>query len=115
VFNDGIAMICRKIHEEKPRKATTEKPIIEFYKNVFYGEVSFTANEYYFAKQEGSQIIKRIRIHEDKTIISNVHLIIINGVQYEVGRTYTTDVKGVAVTDITLEKVVTNYDTSRLA
>jgi len=112
VFNDGIAMICKKIADQN--NEGKELSSIEFYKNVFYGELSFMVNEYYFAKQENSQIAKKIRIHEDKTIMSHVYVIIINEVQYDVGRTFTTESKGVAVTDITLETVTANYDTSRI-
>lgn len=115
MFNDGIAMICKKIQGENNNKGKVSIPFIEFYKNVFYGELSFMANEYYFAKQEGSQIAKKIRIHEDKTIMSHVHVIIIDKIPYDVGRTFTTEAKGIAVTDITLEKAAFDYDTSKFA
>ena len=105
-------MICNKIQGES-NAGIPEKRILEFYKNVFYGELSFMANEYYFAKQSSSQIVKKIRIHEDKTI-SNANVIIIDGVNYDAGRCYTTEVKGVAVTEITLERTTTDYDTSKL-
>jgi hypothetical protein len=53
--------------------------------------------------------MKKVRIHQDKTIC-NKHVIIVDGTQYGVGRTYSTDVKGVAITDITLERVTSQYD-----
>ena len=82
--------------------------VLELYKTAFYGEISFTANEHYAAKQAQTEIVKRVRIHQDKTIC-NKHVIAVDGVRYEVGRTYSTDVKGISITDIALEKVTTQY------
>jgi SPP1 family predicted phage head-tail adaptor len=105
-MNDGILTIYRK----KPTKSESGKPIeiLELHKKAYYGELSFTAAEYYTAKQEQTEIMKRVRIHQDKTIC-NKHVIVIDGIQYGVGRTYSTDVKGIAVTDIALERVTTKY------
>ena len=106
MMNDGILEIYRKI----PSKSAGGQPIekLELYKTAFYGELSFTANEHYAAKQAQTEIVKRVRIHQDK-IICNKHVIAVDSVHYEVGRTYSTDVKGIAITDIALEKVTTQY------
>ncbi|MCL2215772.1 MAG: phage head closure protein [Defluviitaleaceae bacterium] len=106
MLNDGKL----KIYMKKPAKSATGMAlkVLEHYRDAFYGEVSFTVNEYYTAKQEGTSIEKRVRIHEDKTI-GNKHVVILGGTQYDVGRTFTTVEKGVAVTYITLEKVTTTY------
>lgn len=107
MFNEGILEIYKKM----PHKSEGGKPIevLELCATAFYGEIGFTTNEYYAAKQAETLIEKRVRIHQDKTIC-NKHVIIIGGVQYEVGRTYSDTEKGVAVTDITLERVTTQYD-----
>jgi len=106
-MNDGILGIYRKI----PTKSAGGKPIevLEFCEEAFYGEISFKASEYYEAKQAETEIVKKVRIHQDKTIC-NKHVVIVGGVQYGVGRTYSTVAKGIAITDITLERVTANYD-----
>jgi len=106
-MNDGILKIYRKT----PTKSDGGKPIevLEFYNTAFYGELSFTAMEYYEAKQAETEIVKKVRIHQDKTIC-NKHVIILDGIQYDVGRTFSTDYKGFAITDIALERVTANYD-----
>jgi len=106
-MNDGILEIYRKT----PKKSAGGQPIevLEPYAKAFYGELSFTASEYYQARQAETEIVKKVRIHQDKTIC-NKHVIIVDGVQYGVGRTYSTDSKGIAITDITLERVTADYD-----
>jgi SPP1 family predicted phage head-tail adaptor len=79
------------------------------YATVFYGEIGFTAQEYYAAQQAETAIEKRVRLHQDKTLC-NKHVVIIGGTQYQVGRVYSDTVKGVAITDATLERVTTQYD-----
>ena len=106
MLNDGLLDIYIKTPSKSDTGMALE--VLELVGNAFYGEISFTVNEYYTAKQEGSLIQKRIRIHEDKTI-GNSHVIELDGVQYQVGRTYSAVVKGIAVTDITLEKLATQY------
>jgi SPP1 family predicted phage head-tail adaptor len=107
MFNDGLLEIYRKI----PSKGAGGKPVevLEPYATSFYGELNFTANEYYAAQQAETLIAKRVRLPQDKNIC-NKHVIVIDGVQYEVGRVYSAAVKGVQVTDITLERVTTKYD-----
>ena len=109
-MNDGILKIYRKI----PAKSEGGMPIevLEPYKTAFYGERSFVATEYYEAKQAETEIAKKVRIHQDKTIC-NKHVVIVNGTQYGVGRTYSGDAKGIAITDITLERVTADYDIAR--
>jgi len=106
VFDAGIAKVYIKI----PAKSETGMglEVLEFVSEIFYGETSFTVQEYYAAKQEKTKIAKRIRIRQDTTIGNN-HVIILDGVQYDVGRTYSTIDKGIAITDITLEKTTTRY------
>ena len=82
--------------------------MLAFVEAAYYGDIGFTVQEYYTARQEGSQVIKRVRIHENKKI-SNNHVIKLDGVQYAVGRTYTAMVKGVSTTDITLEILNNEY------
>lgn len=105
-MNDGILQIYRK----KPAKSEGGQPVevLELYTTAFYGELSFSANEFYGAKQAETEIAKKVRIHQDKTIC-NKHVIIVDGMQYDVGRTYSAIVKGVAITDITLERVTASY------
>ena len=107
MMNDGKLYIYRKI----PSKSAGGQPVevLEFYKDAFYGELSFSATEHYAAKQAQTEIVKRVRIHQDKSIC-NKHVITLDGTQYDVGRVYSTIVKGVAVTDIALERVTTQYD-----
>jgi len=106
-MNDGILTIYHKI----PTKGESGQPIekLEFYATAFFGELNFAAAEHYAAKQAQTEIVKRVRIHQDKTVC-NKHIIVVDGIQYGVGRTYSTDVKGVAITDIALERVTTQYD-----
>ena len=107
MFNDGIIEIYRK----KPKKSDGGKPIevLELYTKAFYGEIGFSVQEYYAAQQAETAIEKRVRIHQDKTVC-NKHVAVIDGVQYQVGRTFSNTVKGVQITDITLERVTTQYD-----
>jgi len=107
MMNDGILEVYRKI----PTKSDGGKPIevLELYTTAFYGELSFTAMEWYEAKQAETEIVKKVRVHQDKTLC-NKHVIVIEGIQYDVGRTYSTDVKGIAITDIALERVTVNYE-----
>ena len=106
-MNDGVLHIYRKM----PAKSGGGQPIevLEPYGTAFYGELSFSAVEYYEAKQSETEIVKKVRIHQDKTIC-NKHVIVVSGIQYGVGRVYSVDYKGVPVTDITLERVTANYD-----
>ncbi len=107
MFNDGLLEIYKKI----PQKSEGGKPIevLEPYATAFYGEIGFTTDEYYAAKQAETSIEKRVRIPQDKSIC-NKHVIMIDSIQYEVGRVYSGTAKGVQVTDITLERVSTQYD-----
>ena len=107
MLNDGKLKIYQKI----PSKSAGGQPIevLKIVKEVFYGELSFSATEHYAAQQAQTEIVKRVRIHQDKTIC-NKHVITLAGTQYDVGRVYSTIVKGVAVTDIALERVTTQYD-----
>ena len=107
MFDDGILEIYRKV----PGKSASGQPVdkIKKHATAYYGELSFTATEHYSAKQAATNIAKKVRIHQDKTIC-NKHVIIVDEVQYDVGRTYSTIVKGIAITDVTLERVTAVYD-----
>jgi SPP1 family predicted phage head-tail adaptor len=106
-MNDGKLIIYRKIQTKSEGGKPLE--VLELYKKAYYGEISFVVNEHYAAKQAESEVAKRVRIHQDKTVC-NKHVIEVDGVRYDVGRTFSTVVKGIAVTDIMLERVTTNYD-----
>ncbi len=107
MFNDGILEIYKKIPQKS--EGGNAMDVLVPYTTAFYGEIGFTTEEYYAAKQAETSIDKRVRIHQDKSVC-NKHVIVVDSVQYEVGRTYSGVVKGVAVTDITLERVTANYD-----
>ena len=108
MMNDGILQIYQKIPTQNKSGQSIE--VLKPYKNAFYGELSFVAKEWYEAKQSETEVAKRVRIHQDKSIC-NKHVIVVGGVQYEVGRTFSTTTRqGVAVTDITLERVTAKYD-----
>jgi len=108
MLNDGILTIYKKIVTDDNRGALDNTPL-EKVGTAFYGELSFTANEYYLAKQAETLIAKKIQIHQDKNIGNN-HVIVIADTQYDVGRTFSVIKKGVAVTEITLERVTRRYD-----
>jgi SPP1 family predicted phage head-tail adaptor len=108
VFDDGVLTICQKVVTDENRGVLDQTPL-EKIGTAFYGEISFTANEYYAARQAETLVEKRVQIHQNKSIC-NKHVIIIDGVQYDVGRTFSTEKKGVALTEITLERVNTLYD-----
>ena len=108
MFNDGLLTIYEKDVSDKNRGVLDYTPLRKI-GTAFYGEISFTANEYYIAKQSETAIIKRVQIHQDKSIGNN-HVIVIKNTQYDVGRTYSTEIKGIAVTEITLERVTRQYD-----
>ena len=107
MFNDGQLEIYSKVSKEGEGGKPFE--VLKPYATAYYGEIGFTVEEYYTARQTETEVVKRIRIHQDKSI-SNKHVIVIDGIQYNVGRTYSATVKGIAVTDITLEEVSTKYD-----
>ena len=108
MFNDGLLSIYQKIVTEDNHSITDSQPL-ELVCTAFYGELSFTATEHYAAKQSETEILKKVRIHQDKSIC-NKHIIKVDDTLYEVGRTFSTIEKGVAITDITLERVTTGYD-----
>jgi len=108
MLDDGILTIYKKIVTDDNRGALDNTPL-EKVGTAFYGEISFAANEYYLAKQAETAIEKRVQIHQDKSIGNN-HVIVIGATQYDVGRTFSTVKKGVAITEITLERVTRKYD-----
>jgi len=111
MLDDGILTIYEKIVSDENRGALDNTPLKKIC-TAFYGELSFTADEYYAAKQSGTLIVKKVQIHQDKTLGNN-HVIILDKTQYDVGRTFSTAKKGVAVTEITLERVTQKYDIAR--
>ena len=108
MFNDGILYIYQKIVTVDNHSETDSQPL-ELVGTAYYGERSFTANEHYAAKQSETEIVKKVRIHQNKNIC-NKHIIRVGDTLYEVGRTFSTDEKGVAITDIALERVTNQYD-----
>jgi len=108
MFNDGTLRIYQKVVTDNNRGAldATELKLVG---SAFYGEIGFSATEYYAAKQAETAVEKRVRILENKSIC-NKHIIAIADTKYEVGRANSRVVKGIAVTDITLERVTAKYD-----
>lgn len=106
MFDDGKVEIYKKII----KKSTTGKPVehLEYYSKVWYGEINFTISEYYSARQANTKVDKRIRIHQDKSVC-NKFVIIMDGEQYDIGRVFNGEEKGILITDITLERVVAKY------
>ena len=112
ILNDGILKIYQKVVNDQNSGVLDATPLM-LVRTAFYGEISFSANEYYTAKQSGTAIERRVRIHQDKSLC-NKHVIEIGETFYDVGRTYSTVSKGLAVTEITLERVSTQYDLTRV-
>ena len=108
MLDDGLLTIYKKIVTDENRGAL-DVTHLEKVGTAFFGEISFTVAEYYSAKQAETAIVKRIQIHQDKSIGNN-HVIVIGNTQYDVGRTFSTVTKGIAVTEITLERVTRKYD-----
>ena len=108
MLDDGLLTIYEKIVTDENRGALDVTPLKKV-GTAFFGEISFTAVEYYAAKQAETAIVRRVQIHQNKSIGNN-HVIVIGNTQYDVGRTFSTITKGVAVTEITLERVTRKYD-----
>ena len=104
MFNDGLLTIYRKVITDDNRGTLQDTPLKEL-GLAFYVEISFFADEYYQARQDEVALAKKVMIHQDKTINSDC-MIEIDGVLYEVGRCFNAVKKGIAVTEITLEKVI---------
>ena len=104
MFNDGRLTIFRKVITDENRGALKDTPL-EQAGSAFYGEISFTANEYYQAQQSEVALAKKVMIHQDKSVNSD-NMIVIDNVTYNVGRCFNTVKKGIAITEITLEKVI---------
>ncbi len=80
----------------------------------WYGELNFETAPVSIAMQEGVEISARIRIFQNKSI-SNHDIVILsdnNTLQYEIIRAYhgVDEDNGELITDLTLKKVVTDYD-----
>lgn len=111
LLDDGILEIYKVISG----KSKTGKPIKElnFFDKAYYSIISDSISEYYHARQADVQIDLRVEILQNKKIHNN-DVIIIDDEQYKVGRLYHgTDDDGRPITDITLEKVVENYEFRR--
>ncbi len=101
-----------KIYEITPSKSTGGKPIetLSFKKNAWYGDLDIVTSEYYSAKQANTEIVKRVRILQDRSLTS-LNIIVIDNKQYKVGRTFSgKNQNGMPITDITLERVVKSYE-----
>ena len=108
MLNDGILTIYEKVVTDENRGVLDNTPLKKV-GTAFYGEISFTADEYYAAAQAETAIAKRVQIHQNKNLGNN-HVIVIGKTPYDVGRTYSTVRKGVSVTEISLERVTQKYD-----
>lgn len=108
LLDDGILNIYKIV----PKKSKTGKPIqeLKYFDQAWYGELNNSISEYYSAKQADIEIELRVRIWQNKKVQTN-DIILINNIQYKVGRIYHgTDEDSQLITDITLEKVVNNYE-----
>ncbi len=107
-LNAGILDIYKK--EPKQSGGGMPVEVLHLYSRAWYGEINFTTGEYYAAKQANTKIERRVRVLQDKSL-SNLHVIIIDDQQYQVGRVYHGLGKdGRPITDITLERVTQQYD-----
>lgn len=108
ILDEGILEIYKII----PDKSDTGKPLkkLELYDKAWFGTINTSISEYYSAKQSDVSIDKRVEILQNKGVNTN-DIIIIDNIQYNVGRVYHgTDEDDIPITDITLEKVVNNYE-----
>lgn len=108
ILDDGILKIY-KIISKKTSMGKVEK-VLKYYDEAWYGINNTSISEYYKAKQADVNIEMRIEILQNKGVKSN-DVIIIDGAQYTVGRVYHgVDEDDIPIKDITLEKVVNNYE-----
>jgi SPP1 family predicted phage head-tail adaptor len=107
VLDDGKLIVFRRI----PKKTDSGRPIFELerYAEVWYGDINFTVQEHYAALQSDTKVSRRVRIHQDKTICDKF-VLEISGMQFDVGRVWHGNVRGIPITDITLSAVVTRYE-----
>lgn len=108
LLDDGIL----KIYKIVLQKSETGKPIkkLKYFDKAWYGELNNCISEYYNAKQADIEIELRVRIWQNKKVQTN-DIIVIDNIQYKVGRIYHGfDEDDQPITDITLEKVVNNYE-----
>lgn len=78
----------------------------------WYGELNFETVPRNAAMQEMVESSARIRILQNRSITNHHVVILADGIQYEVTRAYhgTDEESGEPITDLTLKKVVTQYD-----
>lgn len=108
ILDDGILKIY-KVVSQKTSMGKLEK-VLKYYDEAWYGTNNTSISEYYKAKQSDVMIDMRVEILQNKGVKSN-DVLILNGVQYIVGRVYHgVDEDDIPITDITLEKVVNNYE-----
>lgn len=108
LLDEGILEIYKVV----PVKTNTGKPEkkLEYYDKAWYSTINNSISEYYKAKQADVEIEKRVEILQNKGV-NTKDIIIIDNIQYNVGRVFHgTDEDDIPITDITLEKVVNNYE-----
>jgi len=106
VFDDGKLKVYRKA----PKKSDAGRPVPElvFYAEVWYGDINFSVREFYAARESDTRVDRRVRVHQDKAL-GDKFAVVIDGVQYDVGRVWHGDERGVPVSDLTLAAVVSDY------
>ena len=107
MFDDGKLKIYRK------GTAKTESGfpeiVLEFYGEVWYGDINFTVKEYYEARQADTKVDRRVRVHMDKAL-GDKFAAVIDGIRYDIGRVWHGLEKGIAVTDMTLSATLEDYE-----
>lgn len=108
ILDDGILEIYKVISQKTPMGKP--KKVLKYYDEAWYGINNTSISEYYKAKQADVNIEMRIEILQNKGVKTN-DVIVLDGFQYTVGRVYHgVDEDDIPITDITLEKVVNNYE-----
>ena len=110
LLDEGIL----KIYKVVPEKTSTGMPEkrLKYYDEAWYSTINNSISEYYKAKQADIEIEKRVEILQNKGV-NTKDIITIDDIQYNVGRVFHgIDEDDIPITDITLEKVVNNYEIS---
>jgi len=107
VFDAGIC----EIYEKRTGKSPTGKSVVtlRLYAPFYYDDINFTVTEYYAARQAETDIARRVRIRQDKSISPVKHVLAIDGKQYNIGRFFHGVERGEQITDLTLEEVLDAY------
>ncbi len=110
ILDKGICSIYRIENIAEPGNTPKEGLVLKC--DSWYGELNFETIPVNAVMQEGIETSARIRILQNRGI-NNHDVVAIDNQQYEVTRAYhgVDDESGELITDLTLKKVVTAYDT----